>query len=247
MYANQDRCIYHNNQLAEVICQLRFPQILSIETTIPDRFQDAIREIFPLYQLRTEKVGESTVNNYQFSTTDGVWRINLTSSFISLTCSRYTRWEDFADKLDTPLASFIQIYKPAFFGRLGLRYLNFISRNALSLEDTPFRQLFIPCYLGLLGNEDIPEKSVGQSSVDAEFGLQGGCRAKIHAGPGKITKNGHTDPEVKFILDLDLYMLGNIPVNTSAGALQALHNHAFGVFRSALTETLHSALDPNEP
>ena len=42
------RCIYRNNMLGEVICQLRFPEILSIETDLPARFQDAIRSIFPV-------------------------------------------------------------------------------------------------------------------------------------------------------------------------------------------------------
>lgn len=240
-----NRCIYSNNQLAEVICQLRFPQILSIEANIPDKFQDAIRDVFPIYLLRKEKVGENTVNNYQFSSADGVWRINLTANFISLTCSRYTRWEDFAAKLDTPLASFIQIYKPAFLERVGLRYLNLISRNSLSLNHIPFRDLFTPSYLGLLGDEEVNEEAVGRSSVDAEIGLRGGCRAKIHSGPGKVTKNGQTDPEVKFILDLDLFMHGNIPVNTSAGALQTLHSQSYKLFRSAITDILHGALEGN--
>ena len=243
MNENIDHSIYNNNQIAEVICQLRFPQILSIEANLPDKFQDAIRDIFPIYLLRKETIGENTINNYQFSSADGIWRINLTANFISLTCSRYTRWEDFAAMLDTPLAAFIQIYKPAFYERVGLRYLNLISRKSLCLEHIPFRQLFNPCYLGLLGDEEVSENTIGRSSVDAEIGLRGGCRAKIHAGPGKVTKNGQTDPEVKFILDLDLFMLGNIPVNTSAGALQTLHIQSFKLFRSAITDVLHEALD----
>ena len=238
-------CIYNNNQLAEVICQLRFPKILSIEANIPDKFQDAIRDIFPIYQVRKETVGDATVNNYQFASADGIWRVNLTANFLSLTCSRYFCWEEFAAKLDAPLAAFIQIYKPAFYERVGLRYLNLFSKAALSLEEVPFRQLFTPCYLGFLGKEELSEQHFGMSSVDGEFGLRGGCRAKIHAGPGKVSKNGQTDPEIKYILDLDLFMLGNIPVNTSAGSLQTLHRNAFELFRDAITDTLHKALDPN--
>ena len=36
MHSYENRCIYEQNQLGEVICQLRFPEILSINTTIPD-------------------------------------------------------------------------------------------------------------------------------------------------------------------------------------------------------------------
>ena len=47
MFSNEPRFIYSSNQLGEVICQLRFPDILSIETKLPADFQDAIRAEFP--------------------------------------------------------------------------------------------------------------------------------------------------------------------------------------------------------
>lgn len=246
MFSQEKRCIYKRNQLGEVICQLRFPEILTIEASIPAEFQEAIRMIFPRYAVRKEgPVGKQT-NNYQFATQDGIWRVNLTSKFISLACSRYRCWEDFAKMLDTPLAAFIQLYKPAYFERVGLRYLNFVSRQALDLEGTPYRELFSPCYLGLLGEQNINEASVTRATVDAELTIRGGCRVKIHAGPGKLSRNGQEDPEVKFIFDQDLYMPGNVPVNISAGALETLHSQAYGIFRYAITDILHDAMIPGE-
>ena len=170
--------------------------------------------------------------------------MNLTSKFLSLTCTKYTCWEDFARKLDKPLVALIQIYKPAYFERVGLRYINFISRGALGIPTTPFRDLIEPCYLGLLAEEDLPELACSRSSLDTEVGLRGGCRAKIHAGPGMVKRNGQPDQEVKFIFDQDLYMPGQVPVNLSAGALQTLHSQAWSIFRGAITETLHDALEP---
>ena len=246
MFSHEPRCIYQNNQLGEVICQLRFPQILSIETELPAKFQEAIRDIFPRYALRKEQGPEGQANNYQFSTDDGLWRVNLTSSFISLSTGRYTRWEQFAAMLDKPLAAFIQIYKPACFDRVGLRYLNFISRKALELEYEPFRELFQSAYLGILGQEDVQEQSASRSGVDAELAVGGNCRLKLHAGPGKVSIAGKSDEEIKFILDLDLYMSAKVPVNLSAGALQTLHSQAYGVFRGAITEKLHNAMEPEE-
>lgn len=244
MISSEARQIYRHNPLAEVICQLRFPQILSIETELPAAFQDAIRAEFPMYILRKEGLPGKQTNNYQFSSPDGSRRINLTSRFISLTVSRYTCWEEFARMLDKPLAAFIQLYKPAFFDRVGLRYLNFISRKALELDDVPFRELISPCYLGILNEEDVLEKATVRSTVDADTALRGGCRCKIHAGPGNVKVNGKPDSEVKFILDLDLYMPGNVEVKLSAGALETLHSQSYGLFRGAITETLHDAMEP---
>lgn len=260
MFSNANRCIYHKNQLGEVICQLRFPEILTIAVNLPVDFQEAIRDEFPQYSSRKENAApkltgtsgnlslekqEPTIN-YQFVSTDGLWRVNLTSKFISLSCSRYTRWEEFAQKLDKPLAAFIRIYKPAYFERIGLRYLNFFSRQKLELEGTPFSELIQPCYLGLLAEEDVNEASASRSSVDAEIALRGGCRVKLHAGPGLVKVGPQSDKELKFIFDQDLFMPGKVAVNLSAGALQTLHTQADSIFRGAITPLLHRSMEPEE-
>ena len=258
MFSDKERCIYRNNPLGEVICQIRFPEILKIGTELPAAFQDAIRDEFPRYSSRMEapapKItgipGNLTLENqpktvnYQFLSEDGIWRVNLTSRFISLACSRYTGWEDFAKKLDKPLAAFIRVYKPAYFERVGLRYINFISRKSLDLEGIPFRELITPSYLGLLSDEDVTENGMGRCAVDAELPIRGGCRIKLHAGPGIVKRGNQQDNEVKFVLDLDLFMPGKVPVNYAAGALQTLHSQAWPIFRDAITEKLHDALDP---
>lgn len=258
MLSNENRCIYRSNQLHEVICQLRFPEILTISANVPVYFQETIRGEYPQYTARKEvappKITGTPGNfnlenppasvNYQFTSADGAWRVNLTSKFISIACTKYTGWEDFAAKLDKPLAAFIKLYKPAYFERVGLRYVNFISRKALDLDGTPFKELISDCYLGVLAEDDVSEASTTRCSVDVEVGLRGGCKAKIHAGPGLIKQNGKQDPEVKFIFDQDLYLPGKLPVNLSAGSLQMLHGHAWSIFRGAITDTLHDALDP---
>lgn len=260
MFPYEKRVVYQNNQLGDVICQLRFPTILSIESRPPAEFQDMIRDEFPQFQNRQEipapKIvgtpgnfsvsNQPTTTNYQFSSVDGKWRINLTNTFISLSCAQYKDWETFARKLDRPLAAFIQVYKPAYFERVGLRYLYFISRTSLALETIPFRDLIQPPYLGLLGIEGIDETNALHSAVDAEFAVRGGCRAKVHAGLGMVKRPNSEDNEVKFIFDQDLFMSGNIPVNHSAGSLQTLHDQAYSIFRSAITEQLHDAMEPTE-
>ena len=102
MFSNEPRCCYEKAQLAEVICQFRFPEILTIETELPARFQEAIRQELPVYSVRKESAppvitnqgGHFAIqapkqnNNYQFASADGIWRVNLTSKFISLACTR---------------------------------------------------------------------------------------------------------------------------------------------------------------
>lgn len=259
MFSSEPRCHYRSSQLAEVICQLRFPEILAISAKPPMDFQEAIRGDFPQFGQRMEAPAPKITGvpgnmslqnqpasvNYQFSSADGVWRVNLTSKFISLSCSRYSGWEDFAQRLDKPLAAFIKTYSPAYFERVGLRYLNFISRKELGLEGVPFSELIAPCYLGPIGEEDVNETAASRCSVDAEMAIRGGCRVKIHAGPGLVKKNGQEDKEVKFVFDQDLFMPGQLPLNLAVGALQTLHSQADTIFRGAIQEKLHDAMEPD--
>lgn len=258
MFSKEPHCRYTKNQLADVICQLRFPEILTINANLPIDFQETIRAQYPKFSTSLEtpapKISgapgnlrlenQPSTKNYQFTSLDGNWRVNLTSNFVSLACTQYTSWEDFAKNLDIPLAAFIKIYKPACFERIGLRYLNFISRQNLDIQDIPFSQLMTSPYLGLLSDPDVSEPTALRSGVDAEISLPGGCRVKLHAGPGLVKQNGQQQKEVKFIFDQDLYMTGNIPVNYSAGALETLHSHAFPIFRNAITDMLHEAMEP---
>ncbi len=258
MFSQDARCIYRKNQLDKVICQLRFPEILSIEANLPAQFQDAIRDEFPQYACRKEIPAPKLVgapgnlhmqkqpecNNYHFASADGVWRVNLTAKFISLSCGKYTSWEDFAKKLDKPLAAFIKTYAPAYFERLGLRYVNLISRKELDLAEIPYRELLQPCWLGPIAEEDVLETAATRSAVDSEISLRGGCRVKIHAGPVLVNRGGKTEDEPRFAFDQDLYMTGKIPVNYSAGSLETLHSQAYPIFRGAITDMLHDAMEP---
>ena len=262
MFSQEERCVYRKNQLVEVVCQLRFPTILSVGAREPVDFQDAIRQIFPRYVQRQDLLPPKVTNipgqpprvepqkpvtNHQFLTADGKYRINLTQNFIALTCSAYTCWEDFARMMDKPLASFIKIYAPAYFERVGLRYLNAISRRDLDLEGTPWKDLLEPQYLGLLASEDVPESAFARCTQDVDVSIPGGCRLKLHVGPGMLKRGtDDSDKEVKLILDLDVYMAGNVPVKLAAGSMQTVHAQAGSIFRDAITDTLHDAMEPVE-
>jgi len=260
MFSSQPRCRYQRNQLTDVICQFRFPAITAITASPPVEFHQAISDLFSRYHLRQDipapKItgapgsfvleNQPKTVNHQFTSTDGNLRVNLTDKFISVSCANYTCWEEFAGLLDKPLATFIRMYRPAYFERIGLRYLNVISRNSLELENTPFSSLITPCYLGPLAESDVAQGALSRCTLDLEMALRGSCRLKLHAGPGHIRRNGIEDKESKFIFDQDLSITGKLPVKLTAGTLQTLHAQAWSVFRGAITDTLHEAMEPEK-
>lgn len=260
MFSDKPRCRYGANQLAEVICQFYFPEILTIAANSPAQFQEMIRQQYPRFQRRMEIPAPKIVGrpgqfrlenqpgniNYQFVSADDNWRINLTSRFISLSCSQYSNWEIFAAHFDKALTAFIQIYRPAYFQRIGLRYRNVISRQALGLQDEKFTELISPCYLGPLPEADVNEETATRCTLDLEMAIRGGCRMQLRSGPAKVHNAQEQDKETKFIFDQDLYIAGNIPLHLSAAAMNTLHNQAWAVFRGAITDTLHNAMRPEE-
>ena len=241
MFSQEPSCNYKKGQLAEVICQLRFPEILMINNEAPAGFQEKIRSYFPFYSVSTD--GQNN-KNYQFVSQDREWRVNLTSAFISLSCAKYTSWSSFAAHLDMPVAALIQTYSPACFERIGLRYINFISRRELDVESYPFSDLIRTPYLGILSEEDVVETATTRCNVDVELSINRDSKVKIHAGPGMVKQNGQADAEVKFVFDQDIYTPAHTPINQVASVLEMLHSYAYPIFRDAITPFLHNAMEP---
>ena len=260
LFSAHPRVQYRKAPAHEVICQLRFPTILSINTVEPADFQEAIRAEFPKYARRQDttppkitlvngsapKVEQQPpVINYHFLSADNQWKLNLTKDFIALSTLHYTGWEEFARHLDKPLAAFIKLYKPAYFQRVGLRYVNIFSRSSLGIEDAKWAELISPAYVGPLCQPDAMEENFLNCASDLLLQLDSSCRAKIHAGPGRLKNTAQgapQDPEVKFIFDMDLSMGGDVPCTLSAAGLETLHGHGTRVFEGAVTDRTRDAM-----
>lgn len=249
--------IYEKHQLVEVICQLRFPAILSIDTESPAAFQDRIRERFPRYEVREESFPSPTGLQKQkvhaFISTDGSYKLSLSKNFVALSTMRYRGWDEFAAWLDEPLGQFISVYKPAFFERIGLRYLNGISRERLELGHCRWNDLIQSRWLGPLDDDEVDEAALTKCSVDVEMKLPA-CLLRLHAGPGHIKRAIRTpkgiqqvqEPTPRFIFDQDVYSAGTLQLKDAAGIMETLHAEADRIFSEAITDLLHQAMEPVE-
>lgn len=252
------RVIYEKNPLIEVILQVKFPTILSINAKEPAEFQDSIRQEYPIYQLSVTNEQEFNLavggegimpsiiqkqqhKNHSFISEDGQYKINLTSGFISLSTLRYTRWEDMLTHFELPFAKFIELYKPPFFERIGLRYIDAFSRNKLDLGNKLWCELIQPNWLGAISS--VEEKRVVNSGLDVEYFLDNGIsRVKVHAGLGNI----NNDPERVFIVDSDFIHIDNTKVSDFQDIVEYLHDNSGRFIRSVITDTLHQAMHPGE-
>lgn len=254
------RVIYKKNPLKEVICQLRFPPILRIESS-PADFQDKVREEFPEVTESFEMIAlappsppaqipvelaarisnQTRIVNYQFATMDGKWRINLTRNFVSLSTDGYKQWELFRDRLQIPLQALIESYKPHRFTRIGLRYVDVIQPAKLGL-DVPWSELLQNHLLGLLGNPDLKD-SVEACQSFYELALENNeDRVRVVTS----FKKSQEDGEKQFEIDSDFFTTQSTSLERAAEKLDYFNVRASRLIRWCITERLHAAMEPDE-
>lgn len=128
--------VFPRSPLKNVICQVRFDEILRV-TQEPVSFQEAMRQRFPRFgrQQGVQLVFGAGVGHaglasgWQFRTQDGSTVLTLSSGALSLETSRYVDFPSFRSDLTTALAALTSIYNPNQFTRIGLRYVNEVTRQ----------------------------------------------------------------------------------------------------------------------
>ncbi len=179
-----------------------------------------------------------TVNNYQFKTFGQKYLINLTREFYALSTSHYTRWEDFILQLDSFKATFEKFYSLDKYIRVGLRYVNVISKKELGIAtETSWADLICPSMLGLYTQH----KSV--QSIDNRFSLlfddQNEATVRISTPQGR---NGWGDT---LVIDSDFFRMS--PENVSlVEILEKLHYHSREFIEQAFQEPLRIVMGKEE-
>lgn len=254
-FPESDRVRYSRNPLVEVICQLRFPKILRIETEAPVSFQEAIRADYPL--LSTIPAMELSVSPnpqtnspplvishsfaYEFFDKAKKWKLALSSDFIALSSLNYENWEDFRDRLSIAIDLLVKHYSPSHFTRVGLRYQDLIIRSELKLTQYPWRSLFQPPILGTFVANNLPEQDFIEAlSVFA-------CRldyadAILRARYGLARKE--ESEELGYLIDADFYAENFTEINDATKLLDRFNREAGNFFRWCITEELQQALQP---
>ena len=262
LFPETTRILYKKNPLEEVICQLRFPTILKIEKEIPYELQEAIRNDFPEYSesneiqipLPGQKTGEVPSElvelaknnlirkNYMFLSVDKKWKVNLTRDFITLSTVDYSRWEEFRNKILFIIDKFENIYNPSYFSRLGLRYIDIISRENLGLTNVSWSELLNPAIIGLLGEESF-ENQVENLTINTLLDL-GFRDSKVRIQNGLVVDT--SSKQKKYRVDSDFYTLENTKISESLEILDNFHECASRLIRWCITEKLHNAMEPKE-
>lgn len=260
------RVIYRNNPLIQVICQVRFPPILRIDTESPADFQERIRIHFPGYNLThddgidslhdslrqtmppelRELLSLSTNRRHLFYSRERMWTVSLARDFVALETNKYEKWEDFRERLRLVINALFEIYEPAYLTRIGLRYKNLIDRRRLGLEGTEWQDLFADFLLGQFARNETSDLVVEHHGRTLIKLNDDGDLVRIEFGQ-VIDSDGDTSNKM-FLLDHDFYREKEIAPNeqdiiSRLNAFNTTNRHLFGW---EVTEKLQCAMAPVE-
>jgi len=251
------RVIYGKNPLVEVISQLRFPAVLTIEAELPAKFQEKLRGDYPIFddgsvsgaaelippeiaRLFGSQFGITTPRVFAFTSSDRVWKVHLNREFVAITCTKYRRWDDFRARLLSVLQHLDNVYSPSFYTRVGLRYRNVIDRGNLGLEGTPWGELFQAHLAAEFASDMADSVLQNQHQLLVELPNNEGRVRIVHGIVQQPQK-----PELVYVIDNDFFTEDRVEKSDAAEKLDTFNRRSGGLFRSFIKDKLDRAMGPN--
>lgn len=207
--------------LVRVIAQVRFPLVIAVgQRDFIGPFQEAVRAAYPI--LRQEQTQGITVTvagvapvqaqpAWRFTDIQGHWRVSLTPEFLALETTAYTSRSDFFRRLRDLIVALDEHVGPKLVDRLGVRYIDRISGDALN----DISKLVRAEVRGIAGTPAFTH--VQHALTEAVFVLDS---ARVLARWGRLPSGATVDPtaiepisEPSWILDLDMFSAEPYPFN----------------------------------
>jgi uncharacterized protein (TIGR04255 family) len=234
--------------LTQVICQVRYPLILRIATEQPVAFQERVRAAFP--QMDIEQIFEvdgsplsteppttkSQPRTYRFCTADDASALTLAADSVALTTNAYRHWADFAAQLQLALDALVEVYRPAYAQRVGLRYI-----NRLTLENTG-----LPNASDLLDVVRPPLTALLREPCWGEPPTMA-CQLLLGTGAHEklVLRSGYeASARPALTLDLDHFVEGQVPLSDVMPLCERYHHMVYRAFRWCICDDKLSLFDP---
>lgn len=254
-FPKSDREIYINNPLEQVICQLRFPPILSISSEPPAKFQEEIRHEYPWYAqqgpldvpdlpveirdaLPSFGLAQSPIS-YTFENEGRTRAIQLTQDSVAVSEHRYNQWDEFRTEIERVESVLREIYAPAFYTRIGLRYRDVLDRRHYGLETVPWSELLNPDFLGVLGSEEIAQDVI-QSHTQVLLTIPDVDGGQVILQHGLAVREDESPPA--YVIDADFSTQNRCDHDAAFKAASKFNRWAGHLFRWVTTDYFRTAM-----
>lgn len=252
-----ERVEYKENILFEVIFQARFPEIMKISHEDPVKFQDIIRkEDYPesdtniptlpsdMPEGMKMTISASVRKEFLFFSEEKNWQVSLGKDFIALSCKGdYLNYDDFRNRLKKVLNIFIEVYQPAYFSRIGLRYRNIVNHSTLPLEGTSVRD-YIPDYIFPELGEDISKDVVALEKLSQfeDENIKTNVSHVLAKLSGKYGQKQINDEE-SYLIDIDCYYQNKIRgIDDVLTRCDSFKKTEWNIFQWSITDKLQERM-----
>ena len=255
LFETSQRLIFARAPINQVVSQVRFPTILKIDQ-IPTDFQERIRNTFPLYERNAglpqpegiqlpqqimQLLQGQIAGGHQFMTMDRQNVVTLAQDALTLTTTKYTRWEDFFSHFRAPLRALVEIYAPMLYTRVALRYVNWIRKDQLGLaSDYAWAKLLRSEILGELSLAEF-EPHIQRTLTQTRINLPE-LSGTLHFQHGfNVFATGELPA---YVLDFDISNQTQTEIANAEPILDRYHQLAGHAFRWCITPELRDILGP---
>ncbi|RME42515.1 MAG: TIGR04255 family protein [Deltaproteobacteria bacterium] len=234
--------------LVRVIAQVRFAPILAVrQADFVAPFQEAIRAHYPMLREEHKQTiafgpqggvaGERQVT-WQFADPDDSWRTSLSPEFVALETTVYSSRTDFIQRVRVLLEAVEEHLEPGFAVRVGLRYIDRVTGDALQR----IARLVRPEMLGIVRTPLFEHAEYELSDLLLRLPDASG---RIRARWGHLPAGATIDPtaiepgdEKSWILDLDMFSTERRPFQAGplADDLLRFAERIYAVFRWSVTD-----------
>jgi uncharacterized protein (TIGR04255 family) len=226
-----------------VVCQLRFPTLLELAGNQPPlEFQRRIADSYPIAHRKRQSELELTSDSgprmsvsqfWSFETAESDWLVSLGTTWLALEAKRYRMFDEFVARFLTIVGHATELYRLRVQDRLGLRYIDRISKNQFpELPDN---------WLDLIRQDLIPLRGLrgaGDAIVsNVESRLCFGNRfLTIRCGFVDATFPGANCDELT--LDFDCFTEQRAPLDTLEAQLRDFKSLSYNAFRWAVGDLI---------
>lgn len=238
--------------LALVVCQVRYAapavsagQVANFATDQRQRGHsypksDQIRNLTINVNPLGPVESASSATGWRLQTEDGTWIVSIGSEAVALETTRYGSWaDDFRTRLSAILEGVVAIIAPEAEIRLGLRFVDVISRPNVAAP-AEWRGRIADWLLGPLLHEQVGAV-ISNAQQQLTLDLGDGVRVLLrHGAYPDAARNG----SYTYLLDTDVYREQLRPFDAPdiLAAADAFHTTALALFQAMITRAFYEEL-----
>ncbi|MCY3721788.1 MAG: TIGR04255 family protein [Candidatus Poribacteria bacterium] len=257
-FKESGRVEYECNILFELLCQVRFPEIMRISQEQPAEFQDIVRKegypefesevpVFPSDIPKELKEMIPIGKTFHFLSEERDLKVSLANNFIAFTCNgNYINYADFREKLENVLQIFSRIYEPSYFTRIGLRHKNVANRTSVPLVERGV-EAFIPEHIfpELATSIATDIETLQKVALFNDGNTKANVTHVLSEVSGRFRKKEFN--EKSYIIDVDCFVESRIEgINNVLTKCDLFKQLNWNIFQWSITDELRKAMGKSE-